>query len=188
MLTHCGTKKLETQRLILRRFKENDFNDMFKYWVSDPNIQLMYSEPIYSTIDEVKELLNKYISSYEKNSYYRWAIIEKTSKICIGQIAMFFVSDKNHYCEIEYCIGKKFQMKGYASDALKAIIKFSFLDVNFHKIQVYHKEDNIASKRVIEKNGFRYEGTLREHIFIDGKYLNRLYYSILKSEWKQNYN
>nr|WP_297161719.1 GNAT family protein [uncultured Dysgonomonas sp.] len=183
MLTHCGTQTIESQNLILRQFSYDDNKDMLDYWVSDPDIQSMYSEPIYTTEEEVKELLDKYITSYSQDSYYRWAIIEKSTLICIGQIAFFLVDSKNHFGEIEYCIGSQFQRKGYASEAVKAILKYGFEKINFHKIQVCHKENNIASQGVIRKAGFKYEGTLRDYFYMNNEYISRLYYSLLKSEW-----
>ena len=184
MLTHCGTKDIETDRLYLRRFKYSDDDDMLKYWIADPKIQSMLSEPIYSTKEEVKELLDKYIISYQNNDYYRWAIVEKESLACIGQIAIFLANEKNHWCEIEYCIGSQFHRKGFVTEATKAIMSFAFDKVNFHKIQVCHKEHNVASKGVILKCGFVYEGTLRDYFYMDGKYVSRCHYSMLKSEWE----
>ena len=64
MLTHVGTNTIETERLILRRFEYTDDDAMLKYWVADEKIQSLYSEPVYSTKDEVKGLLDKYIGSY----------------------------------------------------------------------------------------------------------------------------
>lgn len=183
MLTHCGTQKLDTSRLILRPFEYSDNADMLTYWVSDPSIQSMYSEPIYTTAEEVHGLLEKYIESYANEDYYRWAIIEKESGICIGQIAIFLVNDKNHFCEIEYCLGSKFHRKGYATEAVNAILYFSFNHVCFHKVQVCHKQGNLASQGVIRKCGFTYEGTLRDFFFMEGRYVDRLYYSMLKAEF-----
>lgn len=184
MLTHCGTAELRSNRLILRKFKYSDAEDMLSYWISDPNIQSMYSEPIYTTKSEVKDLLTKYISLYENMDYYRWAIIDSESSTCIGQIAIFLVDSKNHFCEIEYCIGSQFQRKGFCAEAVNTVLDFAFNHVNFHKVQVCHKESNLASKGVIQKCGFTYEGTLRDFFFMDGKYVSRLYYSMLKDEWK----
>lgn len=183
MLTHCGTQTIQSENLILRKFSYDDNHDMLNYWVSDPDIQFMYSEPIYTTLDEVKKLLTKYITSYPLDSYYRWAIIEKSTQTCIGQIAFFLVDSKNHFGEIEYCIGSKFHRKGYASEAVKSILKYGFEKINFHKIQVCHKENNIASQGVIKKAGFKYEGTLRDYFYMDNGYVSRLYYSLLRSEW-----
>jgi ribosomal-protein-alanine N-acetyltransferase len=75
-------------------------------------------------------------------------------------------------------------MKGYCTEAVKALLDFCFNEVNFHKVQVCHKEGNIASQGVIRKCKFTYEGTLRDFFYMDGRYVNRLYYSILKNEYK----
>jgi ribosomal-protein-alanine N-acetyltransferase len=183
MLNHIGTQTISSERLTLRVFRYTDNDDMLTYWVSDPTIQSLYSEPTYTTTEEVKGLLDKYINSYEKTDYYRWAIVEKESNICIGQIAIFLVDSKNHFCEIEYALGSKFHRKGYATEAVKTILEFCFKQINFHKVQVCHKEGNLASQGVIRKCDFTYEGTLRDFFFMDGKYVNRLYYSMLKDEY-----
>lgn len=186
MLTHIGTTTIETERLILRRFNYTDDEDMLQYWVADERIQSLYSEPVYTTKDEVKGLLDKYIGSYDKDDYYRWAIIEKKSNKCIGQIAYFLVDNKNHFAEIEYCIGTEFQCKGYATEATKAIIEYGFKKINLHKVQICTKTINQPSKRVIEKCGFTYEGTMRDFFYMNGEYVGRLYFSILKSEFENN--
>lgn len=183
MITHCGTQEFETKQLILRRFEYEDVEDMKKYWISDPKIQFMYSEPIYESREEILELLKGYIESYNRLDYYRWAIILKDTNECIGQIAYFLVDTKNHYAEIEYCIGSKFQRKGLATEATKGIINYGFDKIHLHKVQICHKASNHASKGVIEKCGFTYEGTLRDYFYIEGSYIDRLYYSILKEEW-----
>lgn len=186
MLTHIGTMQIETERLILRRFEYTDDEDMLKYWVSNPEIQSMYCEPIYTTKQEVKKLLNKYISSYEQKDYYRWAIILRRTDECIGQIAYFLMNTDNHFAEIEYCIGEPFQRKGLATEVTKAVIQYGFNRINLHKVQICHKSINTASRRVIEKCGFVYEGTSRDFFYENGEYIDRLYYSILKDEFKKS--
>ena len=184
MLTHNGTDTITTDRLILRRFEYSDDDSMLRNWIADEKIQSMYSEPVYSTKEEVKELLDKYIGSYERPDYYRWAVIEKESGECIGQIAYFLVDSKNHFAEIEYCIGAEFQCRGYATEATKAVIAFGFDRINLHKVQICTKTINKPSRRVIEKCGFTYEGTLRDYFFMNGEYVGRHYFSILREEYE----
>ena len=184
MLTHCGTKKIETERLAIRKFDYSYAEDMLEFWISDPEVQFLYFEPIYTTKEEVNELLTSYISSYEKQDYYRWAIIEKKSNHCIGQIAYFLINTKNHFGEIEFCIGRKFQNKGHGTEAVQSILEYGFNEINLHKIQICHEEKNLASRAIIKKCKFIYEGTLRDYFFIDGDYGNRLYYSMLKEEYE----
>lgn len=93
------------------------------------------------------------------------------------------VDSNNHFAEIEYCIGRYFQRKGLATEATKAVIQFGFNKMNLHKVQICHKSINIPSRKVIEKCGFVYEGTLRDFFYMDGQYVDRLYYSILKDEF-----
>lgn len=186
MLTNIGTQTIETERLILRRFKYSDCNSMLKNWIADEKIQSMYSEPVYKTLDEVNGLLDKYISAYAKDDYYRWAVIEKTSGECIGQIAYFLVDNKNHFAEIEYCIGSQFQRRGYATEAAKAVISYGFERINLHKVQICTKTINLPSKKVIEKCGLTYEGTLRDYFYMNGEYVGRLYFSILRNEYFSN--
>lgn len=184
MLTHVSTQAIETERLILRRFEYSDSTSMLRNWIADEKIQSLYSEPTYETEEAVTELLTKYITSYEKEDYYRWAIIDKETNECIGQIAYFLVDSKNHFAEIEYCIGSAFQCRGYATEATKAVIKYGFEKMNLHKVQICTKTINIPSKRVIEKCGFTYEGTLRDYFCMNGEYVGRLYFSILRSEYE----
>ena len=184
MLTHTGTQTIETERLILRRFTYDDADAVFKNWASDKHVQMMYSEPVYETKEAVMGLLEKYIGAYENEDKYRWAVIDKITGECIGQIAYFLVDNKNHFAEIEYCIGAAFQCRGYATEATKAVIRFGFEQMNLHKVQICTKTINQPSKRVIEKCGFTYEGTLRDYFFMEDKYVGRLYFSILRSEYE----
>jgi len=186
LITHVGTKTINTARLILRRFEYTDDDAMLEYWISDEKIQSLYSEPVYRTKREVKELLDQYISSYEREDYYRWAMVDRETDQCIGQIAYFLVDNKNHFAEIEYCVGSAFQGRGLATEATRAVIGYGFEEMNLHKVQICTKTINTPSKRVIEKCGLKYEGTLRDYFYTDNGYIGRLYFSILRSEYAAN--
>jgi len=115
-MKHCGTQKIETHRLLLRAFTDDDCSSMLKNWIANPNVQFEYGEPIYSTEKEVKTLLNKWKKGYLQDDFYRWAIIEKKSGNNIGQIAFCRVYSDCKTAEIEYCIGENFWGNGYATE------------------------------------------------------------------------
>ena len=185
MTTHCGTRPIETQRLLLRRFTPQDCEAVFRNWASDEQVQSLYSEPVYETPEAVRGLLARYIAAYESDDVYRWAMIEKERGDCIGQIAFFLVDSKNRFAEIEYCVGRAFQNNGYATEATKALMAYGFEQIGLHKIQICTKTINAPSKRVIEKCGFTYEGTLRDYFYTDKGYIGRLYFSMLESEYQK---
>ena len=184
MLTHLGTQPIETERLLLRAFESGDAPTAHANWASDAASQALLCEPAYATLEETQSLLEKYITAYENEACYRWAIIEKNSGACIGQTAYFLVDSKNHFGELEYCIGQAFRRRGYCTEAVRAAMAYGFEKVNFHKIQISHKAGNEPSRGVILKCGLTYEGTLRDFFFIDNAYCSRLYYSMLQSEWR----
>lgn len=151
-MVNSGTFTIETPRLLLRRFEPQDLEAMHRNWASEPSVQIEYGEPVYKTIEEAKGLLDKYISGYGSDSFYRWAIIEKTSGENIGQIAFCRFYEELRTAEIEYCIGTAFQGNGYAGEALSAVIENVFKKTDLQKLEAYHRAENTKSGRVLEKS------------------------------------
>ncbi|MDO5558901.1 MAG: GNAT family N-acetyltransferase [Oscillospiraceae bacterium] len=172
-MQHFGTKTFETSRLICRQFISEDYEDMLRNWAADPCIQVEYGEPVYDSVYKVKELLSDYIDNYHSPDYYRWAIIEKSSKANIGQIAFCKVYSECQTAEIEYCIGKEFWGKGYAGEALEGLIDFAFRNTDFIKLEAYHRCENQKSGRVLEKSKMHITSTverfIRENIIPQGE-------------------
>ena len=182
----CGAQEIDTGRLILRSFRHEDAESMFRNWLSDEEVQSMYGEPTYTSIEQVNDLIDRYIAQTEEGRAFRWEVIEKASGECIGQASYFRVDKNNHFGEIEYCIGRAFQGKGYATEATRAVIDYGFEKIGFHKVQICCRPSNKSSKRVIEKCGFVHEGTLRDYFFRNGGYEDRMFFSILKSEYNKH--
>lgn len=151
-MPHTATKPFETPRLICRPFTMADCGDMLRNWIADEDIQNEYGEPVYPTLTEVEKLVREYISKYNNPDFYRWAIIEKNSGECIGQIAFCRVYSDCKTAEIEYCIGKSFWGKGYAGEALQGVIDYTFSNTDFTKLEAYHRIENTKSGRVLEKS------------------------------------
>lgn len=184
MLYHTGTVPLGTERLILRAFTEEDIPYAYRNWAGDEEVQNGYGEPVYETAEKTAELIRKYIENTQKSDYYRWAVILRESGECVGQAAFFLVSTDNALCEIEYCIGRRWQNKGYISEAVREILRFAFEDAGFNRVQISCRSNNLPSKKVIEKCGFIYEGSLRKYFKYRGEFCDRLYYGILADEYK----
>ena len=163
-MKHCGTQHIETPRLLLRPFVDEDCHDMIKNWISKPNVQSEYGEPVYTTISEVKQLLDKWKNGYSNLDFYRWAIIETKSLENIGQIAFCKVYSDCKIAEIEYCIGERFWGNEYANEALSAVIDYVFANTDFYRLEAYHRVENVKSARVLQKSAMQITDTVQRFV------------------------
>lgn len=85
--------------------------------------------------------------------------------------------------EIGYFLGEQFWGRGIITEALKAIVKYGFETFDIIRIYAEPYADNMASRRVLEKAGFRLEATLRKNVIKNGVVRNSCIYSILKEDW-----
>ncbi len=186
-MIHKGTKALETDRLLLRRFVLEDAGAMYNNWASNPNVTKYVMWEAHKDINETKELLKAWIKDYKNNDTYRWVAETKDTKELIGSIDV--VSKKFlpfGVCEIGYCYGEDFWGKGYATECLKAIMKYLFEECDADVICAEHLSQNPGSGKVMTKSGLKYEGTQRGRMIdSDGIRNDLLSYSITKDEYKK---
>jgi ribosomal-protein-alanine N-acetyltransferase len=181
VLVHKGTVTLETNRLILCRFKPDDAEDMFFNWLSDGEVAKYLSWVPHETVEVTRQILSEWIKAYEKLDTYNWCIIPKEYGKAIGHISIVELSDKNQRCSIGYCMGKAFWNKGFMTEAFNVVMKFLFYEVGINRVQAKHDTDNPASGRVMEKVGMKYEGTLHQYRKRkDGTFGNSNFYALTK--------
>jgi RimJ/RimL family protein N-acetyltransferase len=103
----------------------------------------------------------------------------------VGFVALFDWAESSGRVRIGYWIAPDHQGNGYASEATELAIDYAFEDRRCHKIVASAQARNDASRGLLESLGFTQEGRLRDHVFLDGKYVDRIMYGLLDSEWKQ---
>lgn len=180
---HTGTVNLQTERLLLRRFDFNDIESMLNNWIANPIIQHNYGEPTYETKDSVRQLLYKWVPQYQSDSFYRWAIILKETNENIGQIAFCRVYTENEIAEIEYCIGESYWGNSYASEALKIILKYSFENPEFSKLEAFHRIENPNSGRVLQKVGMKTVSNVKRFEIDYQHPIGEICYALTKDEF-----
>ena len=177
-----NTKTLETERLILRKFKIEDAEGVFKNWATDPNTNKFLSWSLHKDVEETKSVVSKWIEEYEKGSY-NWIVEIKDTHEVIGNIAEQGKSNRHKTISLGYCYGSKFWNKGYATEALRRVIEYLLNEQDFYLVEANHRSSNPASGRVMQKAGMKYDGTLRDRrLNPDGTRADMLYYSIEKEE------
>ena len=181
---HRGTVELETERLILRKFRQEDAQDMFDNWANDKNVTKHLSWLPHGSVDCTKKCLEAWITGYEKDSMYQWAIVPKEYGKVIGSVSAMNVNEKDSRCGIGYCMSKSYWNKGIMTEALKTVIKFLFYQVGFNRIQAMHHVENPASGKVMQKVGMKYEGRLKQyHVNNCGEYVDCDIYAIVKNDY-----
>ena len=180
---HLGTFNLETDRLILRKFKIGDAKDMYNNWASDNEVTKYLSWKTHLNIEETKEIIKSWIENYYKSDFYQWAIILKENNQAIGSISVVENDDSIEMVHIGYCISKKYWNKGITSEAFERIIKFFFEEVKVNRIEAAHNEKNIYSGKVMLKCKLKKEGILRDALKDNSGITDCLIYSILKREY-----
>ena len=182
-MKHCGTQKLETDRLILRRYVSEDATAMFKNWASDPEVTKFLMWQIHPNEGISQKITNDWIKQYSNEKYYHWAIVLKDNgNEPIGDIAVVHMNEEVSMMHIGYCIGKKWWHQGITSEALKAVMDFLFNVVDVNRIESRHDPRNLNSGKVMQKCGMKYEGTLRSSDWNNQGICDACYYALLKSE------
>lgn len=175
------TKKITTNRLVLRKFKKNDYQAMFDNWASDEIVAKNAGWPKHEKKEDTKELVEYWVNEYKNENVFNW-VIELKKELPIGSITVIRSDLNNRTCEIGYNIGRKYWNNGYATEAIKAVIDYLFELDMFDTITAQCFEYNLASSRVLEKNGFKKDGILRNRYIIDGHKVSLHDFSLLKEE------
>lgn len=161
MLYHQGTLQLEANRVILRKFIEDDATSMYQNCTNDDEVTKYISSPTHKELTVTETCIKKWIDNYN-DEFYHWAIVLKESAEAIGVVTVENISNSNEHCEIGYYIGKAFWGKGIVTEVLKAAITFLFDEVGFQRIGAIHHSENVASGKVLIKVGMRHEGVMRK--------------------------
>ena len=182
-MNHCGTRQIETKRLVLRQFVVEDAEAMFRNWTSDPEVTKYLTWPPHASVDVSRAVLNDWTASYSKQNYYQWAIVLNENGECpIGSIGAVDINDDVSVVQIGYCLGQRWWYRGIMSEALNAVIDFFFNEVGANRIEARHDPRNPHSGMVMEKCGMKYEGTLRSSDRNNQGICDASWYAILKSE------
>lgn len=181
-LNHCGTKTIETERLILRAVRLSDTEAAFRNWTSDERVTEFLRWPTHSDISVTEKVVKSWVKESKNPTFYQWMIVPKELNEPIGTIGVVSQDESLGIVHIGYCIGSKWWHKGITTEAFKALIPFLFDEVGANRIESQHDPNNPHSGDVMKKCGLKYEGTLRQADFSNRGIVDAAVYSILKSE------
>lgn len=174
---------LSTSRLILRALRTSDLDDLYEY-ASDPEIDQYVPWEHYKNIDEARENLNEFLEEYKKDGFGAWGIEHRTDKKLIGITNISIPHRINRRVEVGYTISRTYWGKGYATEAIQAVIHFGFETMKLVRIEAVVLPENLASARVLEKSGMQFEGILHSYQIRKNKPCDLRMYAIVNPREK----
>lgn len=179
-----GTKTIETARLRLRRFVVEDAQDMFDNWASDPEVTKFLTWPTHESVDVTKMILEEWVSEYDKGDYFNWAMeLKETGKV-IGNISVVHLDERTERVEMGYCMGRAYWGQEFMPEALKGAMEYLFEVVKVNCVAACHDSNNPKSGRVMDKAGMKLDGVLRAAGLNNQGICDKVYHSMLRSEWE----
>lgn len=160
-MEHKGTMTLETERLMLRPFRAEDAEDMFRNWASDPEVTRYLTWPTHESIETSKAICSLWEKESLKHDFYQWAIVLKKLGQPIGSISVVRSNETYAWAELGYCIGRSWWGRGITPEALRAVIEYLIREIGFRQVLAMHDADNPNSGAAMRKAGMRKMGVLR---------------------------
>ena len=119
------------------------------------------------------------------NDMHRYAIVLHEQDVLIGSVSIHNINHLNRNAFIGIFIGEEeCRGKGYGTEAVRLILNYGFMTLNLHNIMLTVHADNSAAIACYKKVGFREEGRLREWVYKDGIYVDKIYMGILAHEFE----
>lgn len=169
---------IETERLILKRITNDDVNEVYELR-SNPETMKYIPRPLVKTTEDALEHIAMIEEKIVANTGINWGITLKGNPKVLGIIGYYRLQPENYRAEIGYMLLPEFHGKGIITEAVKRLISYGFDDLKLHSIEAVIDPQNFASEKVLQKCNFVKEAHLKESEFYEGKFLDKVIYSIL---------
>jgi RimJ/RimL family protein N-acetyltransferase len=177
------TPIIETERLALTALMPADTDEiraiMDDQLVSDNTLTLQYPY----TRDHAIAFIERIRSGIESGTEVCFSIRLRDSKTLVGTIGQTLTTIHQR-AELGYIVGKDFRGNGYATEACRGFLGYSFGVLGLHKVTAAWYTDNPASGRILEKLGFANEGIVREHFFRGGRWRDSVTMGLLRQDYE----
>lgn len=182
------TFPLETQRLILHRFKDSDLESFFAYR-NDPEVAKYQGWSVPYPRRKAKIFVqNMSVAVIPRSNWLQIAVELKSTQEMIGDVAFFITKDDDRQARLGYSLARAYWGNRYASEAVSRLLAYLFDELELHHVIAECDVENIASWKLLDKLGFRREAHLVENLFYKGAYVSEYHYAMLARDWSERYS
>lgn len=182
------TFHLETERLVLRQFRESDLETFLSYR-NDPEVAKYQGWNVPYPREKGIEFVQKMAVAVPGQSKWLQIAVElKSTHEMIGDVAFSIKREDERQAMIGYSLARPYWGNGYAYEAISCLLAYLFDQLDLHRVIAECDEENVPSWRLLEKLGLRREAHLIENLFFKGAYCNEFHYAMLGREWKERHS
>lgn len=175
-LSAGGTVALKTDRLLLRRHREEDAEILYRDFGQDPKMFEYSGWNPYATPAAAEETVRRFLDSYDDPRFYGWAV-EHDGRM-IGTIGAYDFDPDTAGIEVGCSIAQDSWGKGFASEALSAALEYLTQQEGIRLVKAWCAADNIVSRRIMEKAGMQLTSTEEGALEIGEKKYDKLNYEL----------
>jgi len=155
--------QIETPRLLLRPFIVEDAPAMFEM-DSNPEVARYIGNKPVKSLEETQKIMNHVFAQYERNGIGRMTVILKETNEVMGWSGLKLEDEKGfndqiNFYDLGYRFMPRFWRKGYGYESAQASLDWGFNDLKLKKISGAAHQENIGSRRILEKVGLKYKNT-----------------------------
>jgi RimJ/RimL family protein N-acetyltransferase len=170
-----------TERLVLRRFTEDDI-EAFAGYRSDPRVARYQGwsapVPLTAAAELVRELAG---GDPQQPGWFQYAIELRATRTLIGDIGVN-LHENRMQAEIGFTLATAYQGQGYATEAVRRVLDHLFGDHGLHRVSAECDARNLASVRLLTRLGFRHEGHRVAHTWLKGEWTDDLLFGLLATD------
>jgi len=182
MRTEFSGIRLETERLVLRRYAATDAEAYFETRTSAELLRFWFHTP-YTEVSQAERAIAFANEELDSNKSIQLGIELKSSQRVIGSVSLFAIFWESRRAEIGYILDENYHGQGYMNEALTALVNFAFDTLDLNRLEADIDPRNEASRRTLERLGFQLEGHMRERWIVNGVVSDTDFYGLLKRDW-----
>lgn len=176
-------EKLETERLIVRRFGENDLESIYAYR-NDPEVARFqrFGSVTHAQLSRMIEEL-QFTEPSTPGQWFQFAFALRETGVLIGDCALRMDKEDAGRAEIGFTLARPYQGKGFATEGVGGVLAYAFTKLGLERIFALTDCENAPSIALLERLGMQREGHLRKNFFRKGERRDEYRYAILRDEW-----
>jgi [ribosomal protein S5]-alanine N-acetyltransferase len=176
--------RIQGRKVDLRPLADQDAPALLSIF-GDPEVTRFWSSPPLRDLAAATKLIGEIRAAFSRRSLFQWGFSSREGGEALGTCTLFNVDLAHRRAEVGFALRRDLWGQGLATDALSSLIEFSFETLALHRLEADVDPRNERSQRVLERQGFRREGYLRERWHHLGEVHDGIFLGLLRTEWQE---